>query len=147
MSNLRKDGIFRDEFVVPEAVIDGNGHVNNVAYVQWMQDVAIRHATALTRAGGMGNKMGTWVARSHYIEYLRPAFAGDRVQASTWIADLRRVRARRRYEFVRQSDGVMLAKGETDWVYINPESGRPCSIPEEIKAAFTLFPDTQEPRR
>ena len=30
------DGIFRDEFVVPEAVIDGNGHVNNVRYIEWV---------------------------------------------------------------------------------------------------------------
>jgi len=59
---------------------------------------------------------GTWVARSHHIEYLRPAFAGDEIEARTWIADLRRVRAQRRYEFMRQSDGVIIAKGETDWV-------------------------------
>ena len=141
MENSQSDGIFRHEFTVPEAVIDGNGHVNNVAYVQWMQDVAVRHAKALSSEYGMGGDIGIWVARSHFIEYLRPAFAGDNVQAQTWIADLRRVRARRRYQFVRLSDGVVLAKGETDWVFINAKTGRPQSIPEEIKAAFTLVPD------
>ena len=43
MESSQLDGIFRHEFTVPEDVIDGNGHVNNVAYLRWMIDVAIRH--------------------------------------------------------------------------------------------------------
>jgi len=141
MGHLPAEGVFRNEFVVPETVIDVNGHVNNVAYVQWMQDVAIQHATALISDSVLAESAGTWVARSHHIEYLRPAFAGDLVQASTWISDLRRVRARRRYEFVRLSDGAVLAKGETDWVFIDAVSGRPRSIPGEIKSAFLPVSD------
>ena len=38
------DPLFRYRFVVPDEAVDGNRHVNNVAYVQWMQDVAIRHS-------------------------------------------------------------------------------------------------------
>ena len=87
----------------------------------------------------------SWVVRSHHIEYLRPAFADDRIEASTWIVNFSRVRSLRRYKFVRPSDGVVLARGETDWVFINAETGRPCSIPEEIKAAFTLVPDERTP--
>ena len=141
MMDSHESGIFKDEFTVAQSEIDGNGHVNNVVYVQWMQDVAIRHGKALSSEHGLGGDIGVWVARSHFIEYLRPAFAGDHVQASTWIANLSRVRARRRYQFMRLTDGVVLAKGETDWVFINPESGRPRSIPEEIKSAFIVVPD------
>ena len=32
------------ELVVPDTAIDANGHVNNVQYVQWMQDAAIAHS-------------------------------------------------------------------------------------------------------
>ena len=135
------EGVYCHEFTVSQSEIDSNGHVNNVVYVQWMQDVAIRHGKALSSEHGLGGDIGVWVSRSHFIEYLRPAFAGDQIQARTWIANLSRVRARRRYQFMRKSDGVVLAKGETDWVFINPESGRPRSIPEEIKAAFMLVPD------
>ena len=142
--NSLEAGIFRYEFTVPEAVIDVNGHVNNVAYVQWMQDVAIQHAAALVSESVLREIGGAWVARSHHIEYLRPTFAGDDIEARTWIADLRRVRAHRRYQFVRLSDGVVLAKGETDWVFIDTDTGLPRSIPEEIKAAFPLVPDGQQ---
>jgi acyl-CoA thioester hydrolase len=141
MTNADADGIFRDEFVVPEAVIDGNGHANNVAYVRWMIDVAIKHSRASGSNELMHDHGGSWVVRSHFIEYLRPALLGDQIEASTWVASFSRVRSLRRYEFVRKSDGVVCAKGETDWVFVNAKSGRPQSIPEEIKAAFALVPD------
>jgi len=40
----RDDAIYRSEFTVPQDAIDGNGHVSNVAYVQWMQDIDIAHS-------------------------------------------------------------------------------------------------------
>ena len=135
------EGVYQDEFTVPEAVIDANGHANNVAYLRWMIDVAVKHFHASGSADAMHAIGGSWVVRSHHIEYLRPAFADDRIQASTWIVNFSRVRSLRGYKFVRVSDGVVLAKGETDWVFVNVVNGRPRSIPEEIKAAFTLVPD------
>ena len=40
--------VFRLEIVVPESTIDANGHVNNVHYVQWMQNAAEAHSAALS---------------------------------------------------------------------------------------------------
>ena len=79
--------------------------------------------------------------RSHRIEYLRPAFVDDPIEVRTWIVNFSRVRSTRRYQFVRRSDGAILAKGETDWVFVNAETGRPCSIPEEVKNSFRLAKD------
>lgn len=126
------------EIEVAPSAIDGNGHVNNVEYVRWMQDAATSHAdasgcTALTRASG-----ATWVVRTHHVDYRRPAFAGDRIDVRTWVADFRRVFSLRKYEFVRRGDGVVLARGETDWVFVDAGSGRPRSIPEAIQAVFEL---------
>jgi acyl-CoA thioester hydrolase len=123
--------------ISPEA-IDANGHANNVEFVRWMQEAATSHATlagctAATQAAG-----ATWVVRSHHIEYLRPAFAGDRVEVRTWVADFRRAFSLRKYEFVRQGDGELLARGETDWVFVDSASGRPRSIPEPIREMFAI---------
>ena len=38
------DPVYQFDLKVPAEVVDGNGHVNNVAYVQWMQDAAISQA-------------------------------------------------------------------------------------------------------
>ena len=137
------DGVYQDEFTVPESVIDANGHANNVAYLRWMIDVAVKHFRASGSEEAMYAAGGSWVVRSHHIEYLRPALLDDRIEASTWIVNFSRVRSLRRYKFVRISDGAVLAKGETDWVFIDATTGRPRSIPEEIKSAFTLVPDGQ----
>ena len=123
---------YQYELAVPPQAIDANGHVNNVSYVQWMQDVAIRHWRSL---GGMeiDEEMNcTWVARSHHIEYLSPAFEGEIIEIKTWIDNVRRVRSVRKYEFHRVSDNRLLARGETDWVFVDVDSGRPKSIPEYI---------------
>lgn len=130
------ESVFRYEFVVPQSVIDGNGHVNNVVFVQWMQDVATRHFDSTGCADVMTSVGAIWVVRSHTVEYSAPAFVGDRIQAITWVASFGRVRTLRRYEFVRVSDGRVLVRGETDWVFVSAGSGRPCAIPEVIKRAF-----------
>ena len=125
-------GVYRHRFTVPESAVDQNGHVNNVVYVQWMQDVAVLHYEAAGGSKAMEDAGATWVARSHHIEYLKPLYAGEEVVALTWVENLRRVRSLRRYQFLRQKDNVLLAKGETDWVFIDIASGRPRVILEDI---------------
>ena len=136
--------VYRLEITVPAEVVDGNRHVNNVAYVQWMQDAAIQHSAAtgctrLTEAIG-----ATWVARMHRIEYLSPAFTGEAITVLTWVADFRRVRSLRRYQFIRAADQKVLAQGETDWVLVNVATGRPRGIPNELVNLFELVPDGPE---
>jgi len=136
--------IHRYEFVVPREAEDRNGHVNNVEYLRWMQDAAMRHSdtsgcTAATNAVG-----ATWVVRSHKIVYLKPAFAGDRVVVCTWVASLRRVQSLRRYKVFRQTDGALLAQGETEWVFVDARKGSLRSIPRDVKTAFEVLPEGQE---
>ena len=93
--------VYSKTIAVPETVIDENGRVNNVAYVQWMQDIAVEHYSSIGGASPMQKIGATWVARSHLIEYLMPAFAGEEIEIRTWIESVRRVRSLRKYEFVR----------------------------------------------
>lgn len=142
MSNEKpEDGTFTHRFVVADDVIDVNNHINNVAYVRWMQDVAVAHSRTCLESGTVQHLGCTWVARSHHIEYLRPGFVDETIEIKTWLADIRRVRCRRKYEFSRTSDDILLARGETDWVYVNLATGRPTSIPEQIRSAFRIIPD------
>ncbi len=135
--------IYRYRFVVEPEAIDANGHVNNVVYVQWMQDIAVRHADAAGCTDVTRRIGATWIARSHWIEYLRPAFVGDEIEALTWVANFRKVRSLRRYKFVRTTDNTTLAQGETDWVFADVKTGRPRAIPNEVSRAFELLPDPQ----
>jgi len=138
-------GVYRHNLIVPVEALDANDHVNNVCYVQWMQDIAIRHADATGCTRATRDLQATWVARSHAIEYLRPAFAGDPLEILTWIADFRKVRSLRRYKFTRTTDQVVLATGQTDWVFVDAATGRPRPIPDQVRNLFTLLSKDQEP--
>jgi len=136
--------IYQDEFTVPESAIDENGHVNNVAFVQWMQDVAIRHFDAAGGRDAMQAAGGAWVVRSHHVEYLLPAFAGERVEVLTWVANFNRALSLRRYRFLRASDGKLLVRGETQWVFVSAQTGRPLRIPVELQRVLPLLPEDKE---
>lgn len=132
------DPVFRYEFAVPAEAVDGNGHVNNVNFVQWMQDAAVRHFTAVGGAAVTQAMGATWVVRTHTVEYFLPAFAGDVIEVHTWVANVRRVRSLRRYRFVRKSDGRKLVEGATDWVLVDAAQGHPLAIPASISALLPV---------
>lgn len=136
MNRPKAVAVYVEEFDVPPDAIDRNGHVNNVAFVQWMQEVATRHFASGGGEPLMEAAGATWVARWHRVDYLAPGFAGERLQVRTWIVDFGRARSLRRYEFRRARDGALLVRAETEWVCVRSDNGRPCAIPEAIKAAF-----------
>ncbi|MFN8412405.1 MAG: thioesterase family protein [Anaerolineales bacterium] len=129
--------IYLKTITVSQSMIDENGHVNNVVYVQWMQDIAVEHYSSLGGVEAQGAD-STWVVREHRIEYLLPAFVGEGIEIKTWVENIRRVRSLRRYEFIRKADGKILVKGETDWVFVNIKTGRPQAIPETVINVFNL---------
>ncbi len=146
MTDSNLETIFRHEFTVPQNAVDQNGHVNNVVYVQWMQDIAVRHSDSVGGTKAMSDAGATWVVRSHKIEYLCPAFAGEEVVALTWVSNVRRARSMRRYKFYRKNDRTLLARGETDWVFVDTQTGRPRKIPKTVLEVFTLVPEDEEPQ-
>jgi acyl-CoA thioester hydrolase len=140
--------IFTKRFAIPASAIDGQGHVNNLAYVAWMQDVAIEHSTAVGwpmeryRALGAG-----WVVRSHFVEYLRPAFLGEPLAVHTWLPEFTQRATPRRYWFVREDDAQLVARAETRWVFIDLATGRRRTLPDELIASFEVVTDEAEVRR
>lgn len=120
---------------IPKEAIDENGHVNNVAYVQWMQDIAVEHYEFIGGITAQGPD-ATWVVREHRVEYFLPAFENEEIEIHTWVENIRRVRSLRKYEFIRKADDKILVKGETDWVFVDVRTGRPRAVPNEVIAVF-----------
>ncbi len=134
------------ELVVPETAIDDNGHVNNVQYVQWMQDAAMAHSAELGWPQERYAQIGrTWIIRSHTIEYLHSAYAGDAITVYTWVSSLQKIRSLRKYKFYRPADDTVLATAATLFIFCDLESGRPVSIPQEAQAAYQIVRKEDEP--
>ncbi len=130
--------IYQRKLIVGPNALDQNGHVNNVQYVQWMQDIAVEHYEQIGGLAPTLAKRATWVVRSHQIVYFQPAYLGDEIEVRTWVVNIRRVRSLRRYAFYRTRDNQLLVKGETDWVFIDLDKGLPMAIPKEVAQIFTL---------
>jgi len=137
----------RRTFRVRHYECDAYGHVNHAGYIRYMQETAFDASAAagydLARYDSMGRM---WLIRDTEIEYLRPLRYGDVVEVETWVADFRRVRSRRAYLLRCLTPAAhdaaqpeLVARGHTDWVFIDTQAGRPATIPEEMMAAF--FPE------
>jgi acyl-CoA thioester hydrolase len=126
------------EHVVQVEEIDPLGHANNIAYLEWMQAAAIGHSAAQGWSGeGYRERGWAWVVRSHAIEYRLPAVAGDRIEVRTWVCDMRRFTSRRKYALYRGES--LLARAETNWAFVNVQTGRLAPIPPEVSQAFELL--------
>jgi acyl-CoA thioester hydrolase len=122
---------------VPADAIDELGHVSNLKYIAWMQEVAIQHSAARGWPVERYFQSGAvWVVHSHYISYLRPAFEGEIVVVETWVAEAKQSSSLRKYMVLRPRDGATLAEAETNWVFVDRKTGRPCRIPDDLRMAF-----------
>ena len=140
--------IYLKRFIVPDDAMDRQAHVNNLAYVAWMQEVAIEHSAAagwpMERYLALG---AGWVVRSHFVEYLRPVVAGQRMAVYTWVPEFTQRSTPRRYFFVREDDRQLVARAETRWVFVDLTTGRRRPLPDDLLAAFESVPEEADVRR
>jgi acyl-CoA thioester hydrolase len=117
--------------------IDLMQHVNNVHYLQWLENVAWDHSVALgMRPEDYTRLAHGMVVRRHELDYIAPALLGDRVLLATWIVGLDRLSLHRRYQFVRASDGATLFRGATHFVCVEIASGKVRRMPPEFAEVY-----------
>lgn len=126
---------FETALTVADADIDELGHVNNVVYLRWAQDVATAH----WRAAATSEQVDAiaWVALRHEIDYKLAAVLGDRIIASTWVGSAEAIRFERFVEILRASDRRVLAAARTIWCPINRTTGRPTRVDEDVRRVFS----------
>jgi acyl-CoA thioester hydrolase len=137
--------IYEHHLTVAPGHIDRLGHVNNLEYLRWALEAAVRHSAAQGWPAEAYERLGaTFVVRSHEIQYLQPAYEGDEIVVRTWVADFRRLSCLRRYKIIRTSDDVVLAKAATQWSFIKLDSGTLTRIPPELGSAFEIVRDEEK---
>lgn len=135
MNKIDSRGPYEIEFEVQGSDIDQLGHVNNVVYLKWVQDIATAHwyaaATEQQKAALL------WVVSKHEIEYKRPAFAHDVVKARTWVGEATQRFFTRHTEFRRRSDGKLLAKATTLWAPVDIQTKQPVAVGPDVYEMFS----------
>jgi len=126
--------VFKMAIEVMDEHVDAPGHhVNNVVYVQWIQQVAEAHWNAAAPEALRSSVV--WYVLRHEIDYLKEAFVGDRLVARTYVGGARGARMERFVEILRE-DGTMVARAKSVWAAINARTGRPTRITAEMCAPF-----------
>jgi len=127
---------FEQTVRVEPADIDTLGHVNNIVYLRWVQDVAAAHWFAAAPAE---DQVGlVWMVVRHEIDYLAPAVLGDELVLRTWIGAAAGLRFDRHTEVLRATDRKPLAKARTVWVPIDAKTGRPKRVSEQVRGMFSV---------
>ena len=124
---------FEHSFIVKTEDIDRQGHVNNVRYLQWIQDVAVAHW--LSRATDEQKDQIVWVVLRHEIDYLHPAFENEAIKVVTWVGESSGAKWERFTEIGR--DDKILVKAKSIWVALDSKRLRPRRVDAELKETFT----------
>jgi len=122
------------EVEVLQEHLDENEHVNNVQYLQWVQDIAKEHWEKEAKPKWLADYV--WVALSHHIQYKKPAFLNELLQLKTYISSFDGVKSIRKVEIKNVKSGHLLCQCETVWVMLDKETNRPVRCPEEMVDAF-----------
>ncbi len=91
--------VFAYPIVVGPESIDVMKHTNNKEYLRWMEEAATAHSFR-SSVGILRDisKIGqAFVAKAHWIEYLRPTFLGDRLTMYTWVENMQDKTSLRRF--------------------------------------------------
>jgi len=139
---IRMPAVFDFPHTIGDNEIDAQGHVSNLEYLRWMQMAAVAHSAAQGWPAERYQQIGAgWVVRSHQIEYLRPAFAGEQIIVRTWVSDFRKITSLRKYRILRIRDDELLAVAQTNWAFIGLEQRVPRRVPSELVSSFVVVPD------
>lgn len=124
---------YEKTIVVKEDDLDELQHVNNVRYVQWIQDISKEHWKHKVPEG-LSDLI--WVVLSHQIAYKGAARLGDVIQLRTYIAETRGASSVRIVEMRNKKTHELLVTAKTNWCLLNPKTFRPMRISDDISALF-----------
>jgi acyl-CoA thioester hydrolase len=115
-------------FKVEKQHIDGLSHVNNVVYLQWVNDISEKHWNILSAKGL--NKKYFWVVTRHELDYLNQAILDDELTIMTWVGESRGAKSVRHVEIYKGE--TLLLKAASTWCLIDAKTFKPTRIKNDI---------------
>lgn len=119
--------------------IDELDHVNNAVWVDWIQQIATAHWSAV--AAPEYQDAYVWVVTRHEIDYRGNIGLGESVRAETFIpTGPTGARFDRRVDF-RNAAGKVIVSAQTTWAIIDRAAGRIVRVPKDVAEPFRPFGD------
>lgn len=129
MRELPKHAVsYTYSLIVEEKHIDTLSHVNNVVYLQWVNDISEKHWNLLSSEGL--NKKYFWVVLRHELDYVNQAVLGDEITLLTYVGASKGVKSVRHVEIYKGEQ--LLLKAASTWCLIDARTLRPTRIKNDI---------------
>ncbi len=126
--------IFEQTIKVTKADLDDLQHVNNVRYVQWMEDIAKAHWNA--RASDEIKQNYFWIVIRHEIDYKKQAFLDDELLLQTYVGEHTHVTSQRLVNILNKKTREVLIKAKSTWCLMDSKTKKPVKITEEMVRVF-----------
>ena len=126
--------IFEQNLTVQKTDLDELDHVNNVRYVQWMEDIAKAHWEE--RAAKEYQVKYLWMVVRHEIDYKGQAFLGDELLLQTFVGEHTHVTSQRFVNIRNKATNKILISAKSNWCLIDNETKKPAKISEEMFRDF-----------
>ncbi len=127
--------IFTQRFPVDAADIDELGHVNNIVYLRYAQDIAIAHWRARATPDMLAQLV--WVVMRHEVDYRAQLTLGDDVEVRTWVDDAARGPAWVRFVAIHKAgEAKPAAEIKSNWCLLDAQTRRIKRVPPELVSRF-----------
>lgn len=126
---------FIQRFPVDATDIDELGHVNNIVYLRYAQEIAIAHWSARATPEMVSDYV--WVVLRHEADYRAPLTLGDEVEVRTWVDEAPQGAAWARFVEIRKTGAEKpSAQIKSNWALLDAKTRRVKRVPQEIVARF-----------
>jgi acyl-CoA thioester hydrolase len=125
---------YHKPLIVKAADLDELHHVNNVRYLDWVQQISKEHWEVLTNKAW--EQQYFWVVKRHQITYYSPALLGEALILTTYVREASGATSKRKVEIRKSQEDGLVAECLTDWVLLDRQTGKPARIPREMKEIF-----------
>jgi acyl-CoA thioester hydrolase len=126
--------IHTELITVVESDLDELNHVNNVRYVQWVNDIAKAHWLKMASQSMLDTYF--WVLINHQINYKSQALLNDNILLKTFVKSSEGVTSTRIVEIYNNNTQKLLATSETKWCFIDAKTKKPIRIIPKVANLF-----------
>jgi acyl-CoA thioester hydrolase len=113
---------------------DELGHVNNVMYLRYVQEVSANHWKSLATEEQLTSCI--WVVGRHEIDYNHAIHPDDEVVGLTWVHPPQGMRFARSVWLVSPGMDKIYAQAYTIWLLLHKETGKPRRVDNELLESF-----------
>jgi acyl-CoA thioester hydrolase len=114
--------------------IDFAGHVSNIVYIRWLEDLRLEMMNKYLPLSELLSRGQAPVLRSTTIDYKQPITILDKVKGCMWMSEMENFRMTLQAEFYKGD--TLAATATQTGVFIDMGTKRPIKAPESLKDLF-----------